>query len=93
MPQIAQMANDRVSIRISSEDKQILMQAVALSHTNITEFVLQQILPQAKKIVKAHQKQQFSQRDLAMIFELMDNPPKPNNRLQNAVQLAEKLYE
>lgn len=93
MPQVANVANDRVSIRISSEDKQILLQAVALSHTNITEFVLQQVLPSAKKIVEEHQKMQLSQQDLAMIAHLLDNPPKPNTRLQSAIRMAKSLYE
>ena len=55
--------------------------------------MLQQVLPSAKKIVEEHQKMQLSQQDLAMIAHLLDNPPKPNARLQNAIRMAESLYE
>lgn len=92
MPQIANTMNDRVSIRINHEDKALLMKAVSLSHTNITEFILQQILPKAKEIVTEYEQNQFSNRDISQIMSLLDNPPQPNARLLKAAEQAKAYY-
>ncbi|ACL32348.1 DUF1778 domain-containing protein [Glaesserella parasuis] len=92
MPQIANALNDRMSIRISTEDKQTLIRAVALTHTNITEFVLQRILPSAREIIQQYDNRQFSPQDLSLIMELLDNPPKANTKLQQAAKLAKESY-
>ena len=41
MPQVISHENQRIAFRISSEDKAILTKAAELSHTNMTEFMLQ----------------------------------------------------
>lgn len=92
MPQIVNSVNARVSIRINPEDKALLMKAVSLSHTNITEFILQQILPKAREVVQEYEHQQLSNRDIAQIMALLDNPPFPNHRLINAAKQAKEYY-
>jgi putative ABC-type transporter len=84
MPQIISTDSQRVAIRLNSADKTLLAKAAALSHTNITEFVLQQVLPKAREIVAQHE--QLSSRDTAQILALLDNPPPANARLQQAMQ-------
>ena len=44
MPQVISHENQRIAFRISSEDKAILTKAAELSHTNMTEFMLQLVL-------------------------------------------------
>ena len=92
MAQLANVMSERMSIRLNAADKQILMKAVALTHTNITEFVLQRVLPSAKEIVKEHEQSTLSPTDLNFILDLLDNPPAPNERLKSAAALAKGLY-
>lgn len=92
MAQLANAMSERMSIRLNAADKQILMKAVAFTHTNITEFVLQRVLPSAKEIVKAHEQSTLSPNDLNFILDLLDNPPEPNERLKSAAALAKELY-
>lgn len=92
MAQLANAMSERMSIRLNAADKQILMKAVALTHTNITEFVLQRVLPSAKEIVREHEQSTLSPNDLTFILDLLDNPPTANEHLKSAAALAKELY-
>ena len=62
-----------------------IFKATELSHTNMTEFMLQLVLPKAREIVQ-HEQKTLSQRDFVKIMDLLDNPPPMNSRLQRAIQ-------
>ncbi|MBR0574457.1 DUF1778 domain-containing protein [Pasteurella atlantica] len=85
--------SDRISIRISRDDKEILQKATLLSKTTITDFVLKHVLYNAKEIVKEHEESSLSKNDLAFIMDLLDNPPAPNERLMKAAKTAQDLYD
>jgi len=84
MPQIPTEANDRMSLRIASEEKLLLMRAAALQHTNLTEFVIRNIVPLARKIIDEKKHLELSERDSLRILDLLDNPPAPNKKLMAA---------
>ena len=44
MPRIAVEDNTRMSLRIRTEEKALLLRAVALKHTDLTDFVLRHAL-------------------------------------------------
>jgi uncharacterized protein (DUF1778 family) len=42
MPRAAVEDNNRMSLRVRTEEKAMLLRAAALKHTDLTDFVLQQ---------------------------------------------------
>ncbi len=48
MPRVAVEDNSRMSLRIPAEEKAILLRAVALQHTDLTDFVLRHALLAAR---------------------------------------------
>ncbi len=42
MPRAAAEENSRISLRIRTEEKKLLLRAVALQHTDLTDFVIEQ---------------------------------------------------
>jgi uncharacterized protein (DUF1778 family) len=84
MPQIPVETNDRMSLRIASEEKLLLMRASALQHTNLTEFVIRNVVPVAQKIIAEHEQLELTERDSLHVLNLLDNPPAPNNKLMAA---------
>jgi uncharacterized protein (DUF1778 family) len=52
MPRAAVEDNSRMSLRIHAEEKAMLMRAVALKHTDLTEFVLRHALSAAQAILQ-----------------------------------------
>ena len=81
MPQIPVDTNDRMSLRIASEEKLLLMRAAALQHTNLTEFVIRNVIPVAQKIIEDNERLALTERDSLHVLDLLDNPPAPNDKL------------
>ena len=44
MPRTPVETSERVSLRIASDEKLLLMRAAALQHTNLTEFVIRNVV-------------------------------------------------
>ena len=53
MPRIAVEDNSRMSLRIRAEEKALLLRAVALKHTDLTDFVIRHALRAAKAEMEA----------------------------------------
>lgn len=84
MPQIPVETNDRMSLRIASDEKSLLMRAAALQHTNLTEFVLRNVMSVARKIIDENERLELTERDSLHVLDLLDNPPTPNDKLMAA---------
>jgi uncharacterized protein (DUF1778 family) len=84
MPRVALDDSDRMNIRVKPEVKARLMRAAALRHTDLTSFVTQSALSAAEAVIAEADVVKASDRDFARILDLLDNPPKPNDRLRAA---------
>jgi uncharacterized protein (DUF1778 family) len=86
MPRIAVEDNSRISLRIRAEEKMLLLRAVALQHTDLTDFVVRHALRAAKSVIEEAEQIQLSERDSLRVLELLENPPTPNRRLLAAAR-------
>jgi uncharacterized protein (DUF1778 family) len=86
MPRVAVEDNSRMSLRIRSEEKTLLLRAVALQHTDLTDFVVQHALRAAKNVIQDAEQIQLSERDSLRVLYLLENPPAPNAKLLAAAQ-------
>jgi uncharacterized protein (DUF1778 family) len=84
MPRVAVEDNSRMSLRIGSEEKAMLMRAVALKHTDLTEFVLHHALRAARDVIDEAERVRLSGRDSLRVLEVLENPPLPNAKLKRA---------
>jgi uncharacterized protein (DUF1778 family) len=90
MPRIAVEDNSRMSLRIRAEEKALLMRAVALKHTDLTDFVLHHALRAAKAVIEQADHVQLSERDSLRVLDLLENPPAPNAKLLAAARALPK---
>ncbi|MCT8343806.1 DUF1778 domain-containing protein [Photorhabdus kleinii] len=81
MPQIPVETNNRMSLRIASEEKSLLMRAAAIQHTNLTEFVIRNVVSATRKIIDENEQLELTEKDSLYVLDLLDNPPAPNNKL------------
>ena len=86
MPRKAVENNSRMSLRIRTEEKALLLRAVALDDTDLTDFVLRHALLAAKKVLEEADHLRLSGRDSLRVLELLENPPAPNARLRAAAR-------
>ena len=90
MPSIAVEDNSRMSLRIRSEEKALLLRAVALTHTDLTDFVIRHALLAAKAVIEQEDHVHLSERDSLRALDLLENPPAPNAKLRAAARALPK---
>ncbi len=81
MPRVAIEDNSRMSLRIQPSDKALLLRAVALENTDLTDFVLRTALQAAREIIDEAEHVHLSERDSLHVLDLLENPPAPNAKL------------
>lgn len=90
MPRVAMDQNPRMNLRLQPEQKATLMRAAALRHTDLTDFVLQPALREAKAVIEESERVILSERDSLMVLNLLENPPVPNTKLRAAIAAMPK---
>src|SRR5713101_6736195 len=90
MPRIAVDDNKRMNLRIRPEQKATLMRAAALKNTDLTGFVIQNALREAKTVIEDAERIVLSERDSRAVLRLLDNPPAPNAKLRAAIRAIPK---
>jgi len=92
MPRIAVEDNRRMSLRIRAEEKALLLRAVALAHTDLTDFVIRNALRAARAVIAKADHLQLSARDSWRVLDLLENPPAPNAKLLAAARALPKRW-
>ncbi|MFG1428833.1 type II toxin-antitoxin system TacA family antitoxin [Roseixanthobacter glucoisosaccharinicivorans] len=90
MARVALDDTNRMNLRIKPEAKARLMRAAALRHTDLTSFVTQSALREADAVISEADVIKLSERDVARVLDLLDNPPKPNAKLLAAAAALPK---
>lgn len=86
MPRAAINENSRVALRIRPSDKAIIMRAVALAQTDMTDFILRTALREAQAVIEEHERIKLTQRDSRLVMDVLENPPAPNAKLRKAAR-------
>jgi uncharacterized protein (DUF1778 family) len=77
---------ERIELRATAEEKQLLTAAATYERTDVTTFVLRKVLPAAREIVEREEGMKLSGRDTQRVLDLLENPPKPTPRLLRAAR-------
>ncbi|GAB1393010.1 DUF1778 domain-containing protein [Rhodocyclaceae bacterium] len=86
MPRAIVEDNSRLALRIRPADKAKLMRAVAIEHTDMTDFVIRHALDAARKVIDRAERLRLSERDSLRVLDAIENPPAPNARLLAAAR-------
>ncbi|WP_430612094.1 DUF1778 domain-containing protein [Flavobacterium sp. JP2137] len=82
---MATIVNDRIDVRISKEQKELIKFASELKgFKNLTEFVVFCISNEANRIILENNLILKSFEDKKVFIDALLNPPKPNSKLKNA---------
>lgn len=77
---------DRIELRATSEEKQLLAAAAAYERLDVTSFIMRNVLPAARDVVDRAERIVLSERDSARVLKLLENPPKPTPALMAAAR-------
>jgi uncharacterized protein (DUF1778 family) len=76
----------RITARVSEKVRTTLDQAAELLGSTVNQFVVQAAYQEAQRVIERETVIRLSQKDALKVLELMENPPKPNKRLRDAVK-------
>src|SRR5215471_14379496 len=93
MPRVAVDDNKRMNLRVRPEQKAMLMRAAALRNTDLTDFVLQNALREARNVIDEAERTVLSERDSLLVLSLLENPPAPNAKLRAAIAALPKAKQ
>lgn len=82
MPRTAVEDNSRMSFRINSDDKALLLRATSYSRSrDLTDFVLSNAIKAARDVIAQAESIKLSERDSLRVLDALENPPAPNAKL------------
>jgi uncharacterized protein (DUF1778 family) len=73
-----------LQIRVDKSTKLKLEQAASYAQKTISDFVLENIVPAAERVIEEHTTSKLSSRDWAKLMTALENPPEPNEALKQA---------
>ena len=76
----------RITARVSDSVRDTLEQAAELLGATVNQFVVQTAYLEAQRVIERESVIRLSQKDARRVHALLDNPPKPNKRLKDAVR-------
>ena len=77
----------RITARVSGKVRVTLEEAAELLGSTVNQFVVQTAYQEAQRVLERESIIRISQKDARKILSLLDNPPKPNKRLKDAVKI------
>ena len=70
MPRVAVDDNKRMQLRVRPEQKATLMRAAALRNTDLTDFIVQLAMREAKTVIEEAERIRLSERDSLLVLDL-----------------------
>lgn len=81
----------RITARAPQPVVDELEEAAALLGVSVNQFLVQAAVEKARTVLDTYSRIELSRRDAAFIANLLDNPPAPNEALQEAVRRYMKV--
>ncbi len=82
---------ERINLRASTEAKQMIEQAAALSATSVSAFILEHAYGAAVQLLNDHQRIMLNQAEAARFLAALENPPQPNDAMTELLELGDRL--
>jgi uncharacterized protein (DUF1778 family) len=87
MEHVLEEPRKRITARVSDTVRVTLEQAAELLGATVNQFVVQTAYQEAQRVIERESVIRLSQKDARKVLALLDNPPKPNKRLKDAVKV------
>ena len=86
MEHVIDATRRRITARVSHKVRSTLEQAAELLGSTVNQFVVQTAYQEAQRVLERESIIRLSQKDAQKILSLLENAPKPNKRLKDAVK-------
>jgi uncharacterized protein (DUF1778 family)/GNAT superfamily N-acetyltransferase len=79
------LRGERLGFRVDEPTKALIERAAQLERRKLTDFCMTALTEAARRTIAKHETLVLSDRDRAVFFDALVNPPTPNKRLQRAL--------
>jgi uncharacterized protein (DUF1778 family) len=79
-----QLREERLGFRVDEPTKALIERAAQLERRKLTDFCMTALTDAARRTIAEHETLILSDRDRAVFFDALVNPPAPSERLQRA---------
>lgn len=86
MAHIQPHRGDRIELRTTPDEKQLLTAAAAHERLDVTSFIMRTTLPVAREVMERVGRVSLSERDTLRVLDLLENPPPPTPALLAAAR-------
>ncbi len=86
MTHFAVESRTRITARVSDSVRLTLEQAAELLGATVNQFVVQTAYQEAQRVIERESVIRLSQKDARKVLALLDNHPRANKRLKNAIK-------
>ena len=76
--------DERLGFRVDEPTKALIERAAQLERRKLTDFCMTALTDAARRTIAEHETLALSERDRAVFFDALINPPAPNQRLRRA---------
>lgn len=75
--------NNRINIRVSDDDKEMLELAARYSKQSLSSYIVDIVLKQAELDIKKNETITLNNEQRDLFLKILDNPPPPNEALRS----------
>jgi len=86
VPRRKEMTQPRISARVSPETRDLVHNAADIIGVSVTDFLSAAAIEEAHRVIARERTVTVSKKYADIFFSALDNPPKPNSALVNAVK-------
>jgi uncharacterized protein (DUF1778 family) len=87
------MKQDRIELRASEREMERFTEAASFRGMSLSAFLRQAALEKSEEVLKSRDALTLSNKDRDLFLEALENPPKPNKRLQQAFKNYQKIQK
>jgi uncharacterized protein (DUF1778 family) len=86
MKRVMEEPRKRITARVTETVRDTLEQAAELLGATVNQFVVQTAYLEARRVMERESVIRLSQKDAQKVLTLLDDSPRPNKRLKDAVK-------
>jgi len=76
--------DDRLGFRVDEESKALIERAAELERRKVSDYCVKALTDAARQTIAEHERLNLSERDRAIFFDALINPPEPGERMKRA---------
>lgn len=85
------LKKQRIDLRLSDEDKNMIEEAAAMSNQTITQFMVASASERAAEVIEQHRRLVLNEESWNQVMDAISNPPAPNERLKRAARRLQDM--